>query len=153
MRGHTWVVTLISRQVQSVLKSYAQGQQTPYWNRIALLVQWSFFILGLAVINIGIIRQTAYVDPTIGNWCKGEFNSVDENCDQPLYILDSAGLFHFNRGSHAPVSICRGVLCCHIILNQLKNTNRLLRYGRAYLPLCKVADTPFHIYGDEICIG
>ena len=27
---------------------------------------------------------------------------------------------------------------------------RLLRYERVYLPLCKVADTPFHIQGDDI---
>ena len=28
---------------------------------------------------------------------------------------------------------------------------RPLGYERVYLPLYKVADTPFHIYGDEIC--
>ena len=27
---------------------------------------------------------------------------------------------------------------------------RPLRYERVYLPLCKVADTPFHIQGDDI---
>ena len=26
-----------------------------------------------------------------------------------------------------------------------------LGYERVYLPLCKVADTPFHIQGDELC--
>ena len=25
-------------------------------------------------------------------------------------------------------------------------------YERVYLPLCKVADTPFHIQGDHVCI-
>ena len=29
-------------------------------------------------------------------------------------------------------------------------TIRLLRYKRVYLPLCKVADTPFHSQGDEL---
>ena len=28
--------------------------------------------------------------------------------------------------------------------------NRPLGYERVYLPLCKVADTPFHIQGDEM---
>ena len=32
----------------------------------------------------------------------------------------------------------------------LQATNRPLGYERVYLPLCKVADTPFHIQGDEI---
>ena len=27
---------------------------------------------------------------------------------------------------------------------------RLFGYERVYLPLCKVADTPFHIQGDDI---
>ena len=30
------------------------------------------------------------------------------------------------------------------------NTHRPLVYERVYLPLCQVADTPFHIQGDEI---
>ena len=29
-------------------------------------------------------------------------------------------------------------------------TNRLLGYEKVYLPLCQVADTPFHIPGGEI---
>ena len=29
---------------------------------------------------------------------------------------------------------------------------RSLGYERVYLPLCKVADTPFHIQGDDILI-
>ena len=33
---------------------------------------------------------------------------------------------------------------------QVNKTNRHLEYQRVYLPLCKVADTPFHIQGDEI---
>ena len=29
-------------------------------------------------------------------------------------------------------------------------THRLLGYERVYLPLCKVADTPFHTQGDNM---
>ena len=52
------------------------------------------------------------VDSTLGNSVKGEFNSVGENsvqlCANPCSTfydsLAYAGLFHFNRGSHVPVS-------------------------------------------------
>ena len=30
------------------------------------------------------------------------------------------------------------------------NTCRPVGYERVYLPLCKVADTPFHIQGDDV---
>ena len=29
--------------------------------------------------------------------------------------------------------------------------HRSLGYERVYLPLCKVADTPYHIQGDDMC--
>ena len=32
----------------------------------------------------------------------------------------------------------------------IKDNHRPLGYERVYLPLCKVADTPFHIQGDAM---
>ena len=32
----------------------------------------------------------------------------------------------------------------------MSSANRSLIYERVYLPLCKVADTPYHIQGDDI---
>ena len=56
-----------------------------------------------------------------------------------------------------------GYLCKHLNQNKCQPskinghfsfifswTNRLLGYERVYLPLCEVADTPFHIQGYEI---
>ena len=34
-------------------------------------------------------------------------------------------------------------------IKQNMSTLRPLGYERAYMPLCKVADTPFHIQGDD----
>ena len=38
-------------------------------------------------------------------------------------------------------------IVCRVIIRRTKNTilYRPLGYERVYLPLCKVADTPFHI--------
>ena len=36
------------------------------------------------------------------------------------------------------------------MLYMVAETNRLLGYERVYLPLCKCADTPFHIHGDQM---
>ena len=34
----------------------------------------------------------------------------------------------------------------------LYKPRRPLEYERVYLPLCEVADTPFHIQGDDVCL-
>ena len=36
------------------------------------------------------------------------------------------------------------------MLEYITNNNSLFRYKRVYLPLCKVADTSFHIQEDEL---
>ena len=36
------------------------------------------------------------------------------------------------------------------VLKKITPKSRRLEYERVYLPLCEVADTPFHIQGDEV---
>ena len=42
-------------------------------------------------------------------------------------------------------------ICNMFVEYSLRTIYRPLGYGRLYLPLCKVADTSFHIQGDELC--
>ena len=46
-----------------------------------------------------------------------------------------------------------GLWCNHNVDKSCKSCNRPLGYERVYLPLCQVADTPFHIQGDDIMAG
>ena len=39
----------------------------------------------------------------------------------------------------------------HVIV--IVSIYRFLGYERVYLPLCEVADTPFHIQGDELHVA
>ena len=58
-------------------------------------------------IYIGIIMATAYVDQTLGNGVKGEFNSVDEICVQihvhPVYVYLCRAVPFQHCSTHGPV--------------------------------------------------
>ena len=41
-------------------------------------------------------------------------------------------------------------LSCHVINQQNNPVSRPLGYEKVYLPLCEVADTPFHIQEEEV---
>ena len=55
-----------------------------------------------------------------------------------LCEINSPG-YGWNEHVMVPLSAC------------VQSTCRVLGYERVYLPLCKVADTPFHIQGDAVC--
>ena len=40
-----------------------------------------------------------------------------------------------------------------MFISEQDDTMRLLGCERVYLPLCKVADTPFHIQGDTMIVN
>ena len=59
-------------------------------------------------------------------------------------------LFHLDR--HASPLSCHFIfeLVVCVVMVQIIICKGVFGYERVYLPLCKVADTPFHIKGDDI---